>query len=127
MLDLVANKKAYVNGENKIVPHPQLQGRFQFDATSGLAKVDDNQKIIWGFDDNIVSIDTVVSLVEEADRYKLLESVHKREMITQSPIMKLKNGNKIQEVFQKKFIGGENGDYEFGSLEGMNGITRLVA
>ena len=87
----------------------------------------DNQKIIWGFDDNIVRLDAVLSKVSQDDQGKLLESVNSKELITQTPVIRLKNGNKIQEIFKKKFINGKNGDYEFGSFQGMEGVTRLVA
>ena len=127
MLDLVANNKACVNGENKIIPHPRLQGSFKFDALTGLAELDANQKIIWNFPNNVVSLETVLSLVDDRDVDQFHEQINKKELITQSSVIRLKNGNKIQEVFQKKFNQGKNGDYEFGSFQGMEGVTRLVA
>tara|TARA_R110001583_G_C5411114_1_gene386811 strand:+ start:157 stop:591 length:435 start_codon:yes stop_codon:yes gene_type:complete len=127
LIDLFETKKVIVGESNKIVPHPLLQGSFKFDAITGLANVSDNQKIIWGFDDNIVRLDAVLSKVSQDDQGKLLESVNSKELITQTPVIRLKNGNKIQEIFQKKFINGKNGDYEFGSFQGMEGVTRLVA
>jgi len=127
LIDLFEKDKVIVGESNKIVPHPLLQGSFKFDAITGLANVSDNQKIIWGFDDNIVRLDAVLSKVSQDDQGKLLESVNSKELITQTPVIRLKNGNKIQEIFQKKFINGKNGDYEFGSFQGMEGVTRLVA
>ena len=127
LIDLFETKKVIVGESNKIVPHPLLQGSFKFDAITGLANVSDNQKIIWGFDDNIVRLDAVLSKVSQDDQGKLLESVNSKELITQTPVIRLKNGNKIQEIFKKKFINGKNGDYEFGSFQGMEGVTRLVA
>ena len=126
-LDKRVSNNVIVGESNKIVPHPLLQGSFKFDAITGLANVSDNQKIIWGFDDNIVRLDAVLSKVSQDDQGKLLESVNSKELITQTPVIRLKNGNKIQEIFKKKFINGKNGDYEFGSFQGMEGVTRLVA
>ena len=127
LIDLFEKENVIVGESNKIVPHPLLQGSFKFDAITGLANVSDNQKIIWGFDDNIVRLDAVLSKVSQDDQGKLLESVNSKELITQTPVIRLKNGNKIQEIFKKKFINGKNGDYEFGSFQGMEGVTRLVA
>ena len=113
--------------DKKIIPHPQLEGSFKFDFATGLAKVDQNQKIIWGFPDNIVSFDTVMSLVSDNDREQLFDSVLEKKIITESPVIELKNGNKIQEIFRKSFNGGKNGGYEFETIEKMEGVTRLVA
>ena len=124
---MVANEKVYVNRQNKIIPHPRLRGSFKFDALTGLAELDANQKIIWNFPNNVVTLETVLSLVDDRDVDKFYEEINKKELITQSSVTRLKNGNKIQEIFQKKFIKGKNGDYEFGSFEGMKGMTRLVA
>lgn len=128
MLNLVANEKIYVDHrQQKIIPHPQLMGSFKFNAITGLATLDANQKIIWNFPHNVVSLETVLSLVDDRDRDTFNEQIHKREEITQTSVTRLKNGNKIQEIFQKEFMHGKNGDYEFASYKGIEGITRLVA
>ena len=125
--DDLAKHITRLSKDKKIIPHPQLEGSFEFDFATGLAKVDQNQKIIWGFPDNIVSLDTVMSLVTHNHRDQLIESVLEKKIITETPIIELKNGNKIQEIFSKSFNGGKNGGYEFETIEGIEGVTRLVA
>jgi hypothetical protein len=120
-------EKTYVNEKQKIVPHPLLEGRFSFNAITGLAKTDRNQNIIWGFNDNIVNFDKVLSMIGDKYIDEFSETVFENATLSKSPIIYLKNGNKIQEIYHKKFIRGKNGDYEFGSLESVEGITRLVA
>ena len=116
-----------VHASNNLIPHPGFQGVFSFDATKGIAEVSDNQKLIWGFDSTIVTLGDVLARVEDEYLDSFLTSIYKKEDMTQSPKTLLKNGNTIQEIFMKNYNRGENGDYEYSSMESMNGVTKIIS
>ena len=104
------------------MPKEYLLGSFCYDATKGIALPDPKQRLIWGFEEDEVTFQEVVTRVDPPCLSVFLESVTKKEAITETPTIKLKNGRQIKEKFHKVYSPD---DYEFASLLEIEGLTWL--
>ena len=105
------------------MPLPKSFGTFCFDAAKGIASVDENQKLIWGFEKEKVTFREVLSRVEHNERDRFIESIDSKIQCTKTHNISLENGNKIKEWY-RKFYHQE--DYQYASLVKIIGSTELL-
>ncbi len=117
-------KELITHKAQKIIPLPNLVGRFTFDATTGIAEVDSNQKIVFGLPDNIVTFKQVLEAVADKKRDQFLDGVHAKQQCMHTSSIQLKNGNLVKEYYRKIY---HPQDYEMRSLQKIIGVTRLAA
>ena len=108
---------------NTVLTHPKFFGSFYFDATTGLARVNQNQQKIWGFETSIVPLDVVLRNVWSKQLDEFQDFIYKSEKLTRTSVIQLNNGNTIEELFVKIY---HPDDYECRSLIGMRGRTQIV-
>ena len=92
----------------KMVLFPPLYGKFEFDATTGIAVPDNKQQIIY-------------SVVEE-QQAEFLEKINQSGGNYKTGVINLKNGNKIVEMGKKHY---HPQDYFQRSMTGMSGLSYL--
>jgi hypothetical protein len=78
-------------------------GKFTFNAITGVAKVDNTQCEIFGFKGSTISYDRVLEKIPGKFHDQFEETVHKKDRIVQTKIITLENGNKIREFYWKKY------------------------
>lgn len=111
-------------GEKNIEKYcSSLVGTFQYNASTKLSQVGNNQKIIWGFQNSEVTLEEIISKVATKDVDMFIKNVKKRELITSTPVIRLINGNEIKETYHKSFLDGCT-ECE---LVGIKGKTYMVA
>ena len=72
-----------------------------FKTKTGIASVDENQKLIWGFEKQKVTFGEVLARVNHKERDRFIETVDSKLQCVQTHIISLENGSKIKEWYRK--------------------------
>tara|TARA_R110002020_G_scaffold46195_5_gene131554 strand:+ start:10331 stop:10732 length:402 start_codon:yes stop_codon:yes gene_type:complete len=114
----------YISDNN--LPVITVHGTFHYDFTKDIATCDRNQKEIYGFDNNVNSFKTVISLVHEKSKELFQEqsigAIGKYDIFSTNQFQ-LQNGNIISEQYKFDY---HPDDYERRSPIFMSGQTTLL-